>query len=237
MEDTMDVVTNGEFQTNGNFIIGNPANYYHTQRNNKLNPYVTCFPTSVAMVINFLLKKMGMSQTAIGIPADWQIEDWLTNQMMGNTMKTWMVQKLGPAFQQYIQKAWIVAKVEEQQFDLLMNKLGYDAVWSETVTFDFLCNMMYHINIPQVIMGNFSKTSTVQGHINCVVGFNYQNKEFIVNDPFGNAYTRYSDPRGCQLSYKYNDFFAAGRNKVGKTLFRVLMITPNGDNLAHYGIS
>jgi len=230
-------ISTGSFQESGNFVIGNPSEYYHTQRNNKLNPLVTCFPTSVAMVINYLLLCRKMSQTQIGIPANYQIEDFLTEQMTKNSMKTWMVQKLGKGYQAYIQKTWIVAKVEEKQFDMLMHDLGYDATWNETMTFDFLCNLLYHTKIPQVIMGDFKKTSTVKGHINCVVGFNYANRELIVNDPYGNAYTRYSDPRGAQINYKFNDFFIRGKNKNGQTTCGVLCITPIQNNLAHYGIS
>lgn len=215
------------FKEKGDFIIPGPRpeQYMHSQRNNKLNPTTSCFPTSVAMVIHFILLKNKMTQSQIGIAENVQLEDYLTNLMKSQTIKTWMLSHVGPWTKSFYEKAWTVAKVEEKIFDDMMNKLGYDAQYVEGLTFDFICNLVYHAQIPQVIFGNFLKTSKIDGHITTVVGFNYEQKSLIINDPYGNAYTRYSSDKGCFLRYKWSDFYIRGKNAHGIPTSNLLMIT------------
>ena len=66
------------------YIIGDPETYYLSQRDNALHPTLTCFPTSVAMVITYILQQHYLDKTIIGIPNDMQIEDYITQLITTN---------------------------------------------------------------------------------------------------------------------------------------------------------
>lgn len=200
-------------EENRDVLIGDPRDYYLTQRDNNLHPHYTCFPTSVAMVISYILKLSNISKKDIGIDEDMQIEDYLTSMSMKASIINWMTKYVGSWTRAYIQKAWLVAKVQEKMFDDLMNKIGYDAEFLEVVRYDEICQILDETKIPQVGFGDFKKTSSVRGHITCLTGFNKAKKQLIVNDPYGNAYTAYKDHNGAMCKYNFNDFYVKGYSK------------------------
>lgn len=207
------------------FIVNqvDPKEYFHVQTNNKYNPFVTCFPTSVAMPIDYILTILGKTAKDLGIDEE-QIEDYLTKMAKKPSLVKWMLNNLGSWTRSYTEKAWLVGKVEEKNFDELMNKLGYDSTFTDDISYENLCKLLYETNIPQVVCGDFSSLRKqygykVQGHINCCIGFNNDDgkKDLIVLDPYGYAFQQgYYDPNnpssGFKVRYPWSLF---QRNKNG----------------------
>lgn len=191
----------------GDLIIGTPENYWLSQRDNKLHPSVTCFPTSVAMVSTYLLFLLGKSKEEIDIEKNEQIEDYITKNAIKSSMIQWMIRVLGSKMNAYAQRSWVVAKVEEKIFDDMFRQFGYDAILMESATFDDVCDTLIETNMPMVISGDYRNFSPVQGHITCVCGCNRQNGELLINDPFGDAYGRYTSRYGARRRYKFDDFY------------------------------
>lgn len=195
------------------------SDFYHTQRNNKYNPFVTCFPTSVAMCIDYILTITGKKPSDLGIDEE-QIEDFLTKQMKTSAITSWMVKTLGSWTNDYFQKAWLVGKVEEKEFDTLMNKIGYDSEFSDHISFDEVCALIDETDIPQVICGNFSSANAkyghkVGGHINCCVGYDDETRDVFVLDPYGYALSKGYEASGFNVRYSWDTFFAKNKDKSG----------------------
>jgi len=201
-------------------ITGVPKEeYYHIQTNNKLYPYITCFPTSVAMAIDYILTIEGKTPASIGIDEP-QIEDYLTKMESTSSIKAWMIKTLGSWATGYLSKSWLVGAVEEKAFDDLMNKIGYDGKFTTELSYGALCKQLKDTNLPQVICGDFSSVSQVGGHINCAIGFDFDNKMVITSDPYGYAFhPGYTDPNnsmlGCGVKYSWNQFFMRNKNGNG----------------------
>ncbi len=198
-------------------IIGKPETYYLTQQDNKLHPFVTCFPTSEAMVIKYLLNENEKPQTLLGIPEDMQIEDYITQTAKTQKIINWMFKNVGDWTHDYAQKAWTVAYVEEKIFDDIIKPLGnYDAVFHDVATLEDVHEALSENNTPCVLFGNFgSVSSSVKGHINCCVGVNLETREVINNDPYGNALNNFNPP-GIAVRYKWDEFFIRGKKRSGE---------------------
>ncbi len=198
-------------------IIGDPQSYYHTQVNNKLHPFVTCFPTSVANVIEYELQDKGMNQTEIGIPEDVQIEDFITANAKKQTLINWMMKTVGSWTKDYVQRAWTVGKVEEKLFDDLMNNIGFDSEFTDCITYKAICEHIESTQLPQVIFGNFVKVNkNIQGHVCCAVGYDTDKGIIICNDPYGDANNGYKETgNGAGVEYVWEDFFVRGTKKDG----------------------
>ena len=107
-------------------------------------------------------------------------------------------------------------------FNMLMNAFGFKAVSRQDVKHDELCNHLEKYKLPCVIGGNFSSVSSVQGHMNCLIGFNNIGmQEFIVNDPYGNALKGYQPVdgkyEGIELHYG-TKFFLKGPDQYWTVL-------------------
>jgi hypothetical protein len=206
-------------------VVGDPPEYWLSQRDNELHPSVTCFPTSVAMVCTYLLSLLVKTKADIGIKdEDKQIEDYITENASSSAIKNWMLRVLGNSFKGYAQRAWVVAKVEEKIFDDMFRRFNYDAILVENSTFDEICDMIDETNMPMVISGDYRKTSTVQGHITCVVGYNKENRELIINDPYGYAYDGYKTKEGARRRYKFDDFYNRGKKNGEPTTWVVKFV-------------
>lgn len=196
-----------------------PSEYYTSQRNNKYYPFLTCYPTSMASSIYYILKSEGKTKQDIGIgltDPNEQIEDHITMDTLKPTMIDYMIRVGGSWTRSYTNKPWIVAVVEEKEFDDMMKKLGYDAKFNSSATFDYICSFLKKTNIPQVIFGEFGpvmKKSTVRDHVNCVIGFDDNTGEVICNDPYGNALTDYTDYNGCAVKYPWEKIFCLDKKK------------------------
>lgn len=182
---------------------------YYSQRNNKFEPFRTCFPTSQAMTINYCLSTIKKKPKDLGCPEGVQLEDFITEIMNGDEMKKWTkdnVSRLGD---------WVLnvnprynAYAEEYLFNKLMNPFGFKATFKDSVTFDEYCDYLEGTKLPQIAFGRFPLLLTGGGgHICCAVGFNRVNRTLILMDPYGDASSKYENPQGIYVEYKVADYF------------------------------
>ena len=189
---------------------------YFSQLDNVYAPFISCYPTSMAMAIEYCLQIKGKDKKDVGCPYDLQLEDYIYKITMSDEIKTWLknnVSKLGSWIWKY--KPMTIAYVEEYIFNKLMLKHGFRCQFTTDVTFEEYCNLIDEHKLPQILHGNFSKNTRVQGHIVAGVGYNRFLKQVVVNDPFGNAMTKYIDKDGKQIDYKFEDYFI--KNKKTNT--------------------
>jgi len=192
---------------------------YFSQRDNKyIDPNsktnvasISCFPTSLAMCMNYALKKIGLDKTAVGCASENQLEDYINRIIDDYETKQWMIKnqgRLGSWIWKY--KRRTLYAIEEYIFNRLMNQHGYKAEAKYNFTYETVCNVLKQTELPMVIGGNFSSVSKVQGHMNCCIGYNSIGlKEFIVHDPYGNALKGYSQEtigKGNDLRYPVKFF-------------------------------
>jgi len=186
---------------------------YFTQRDNKREPYVTCFNTSLAMCIDYCLNQAGLDKASIGCGETTQLEDYLDMLISDNETTQWMIDNQGRI------GAWIwkykrrtIYAIEAYIFNRLMNNLGYKAEEKYNWTYETVCHSLEQNELPMVIGGNFSSVSSVGGHMNCLVGYNAIGlKEFIVHDPYGNAMTKYVDQVGSYVRYPTKFYIKDGQ--------------------------
>lgn len=55
--------------------------------------------------------------------------------------------------------------------------------------------------------GKYKPETPINGHITCGIGFDREKKTFIINDPYGNALTKYKDNKGEKVEYPCNHWF------------------------------
>lgn len=185
---------------------------YYTQRDNKYDPYVSCFPTSLAMCMSYCLKSIKKDKTAVGCGEKMQLEDYINELIYDDETKKWMVKnqgRLGAWIWKY--KRRTIYAIEEYIFNRLMNEHGFFATAKYNLDYYKICNELTLNNIPMVIGGNFKSVSSVGGHMVCLKGFNSKNfEEVIVNDPYGNALTGYKNNDGENMQYS-KKFFDKGK--------------------------
>jgi hypothetical protein len=183
---------------------------YYTQRDNATAPYVSCFPTSVAMAMAYCLQSIGKTKADIGCSDKMQLEDYINQVLDSTELDIWtksQVKVLG---------SWILGTPKRQilatetyVFNLLMNKLGFTAEAHTDLTYNGVCDWIETNKLPAVISGVFTSVSKVGGHMNCITGFSKIGiHEFIVNDPYGYAlsgYTKFSpeDSTGVHYGEKF----------------------------------
>lgn len=188
-----------------------------TQRNNLVNAFSTCYPTSLSMAINYCLGLKGKSKEDIGVDTQEQIEDHITRITMSPEMVHWATTDADTWVKDYVEKLWLVAQIEVRVFNDLMAQFGFQSRFFESLTFDQICDKMEETNLPQVVFGYFASVSpTIKGHINCMVGFDRQQRKFIIHDPFGNANEKYANDNGAYVEYSFEQFFTKDeQNKTG----------------------
>lgn len=197
---------------------------YHTQRNNKNDPYVTCYSTSISTVIDCILKTIGLDKGALGCPLEMQLDDFIYNEIYSKETKKWIrknVSKFG---------AWMlnvrpqtIAYVEEYIFNKFMNRYGYECKFKMNQTFFDYCKLIDETGLPQILHGYFKPETKVGGHVIVGVGYDIETIEasagflnpritatlesFIVHDPYGDANTKYKKTDGKFLQYENNHWF------------------------------
>ena len=190
-----------------------------TQRDNAIEPYVSCFPTAVGMSADYCLASVGKTKADIGCADNMQIEDYF-NQVIGSKeVNDWMkanTSKIGKWIWNY--KPRTIFYVENYVFNLLMNPHGFKSTVSTEGTYDDFCTFMETHKLPCVISGDYGSVSKVRGHMTCARGFNRIGmQEIIVNDPWGNALKGYKDLDGSNKSYGLKFFLKPG-NKLNVLL-------------------
>jgi len=184
---------------------------YFSQRDNVYVPSSSCFPTSLAMCMNYCLQLIGKTKIDVGCDAQMQLEDYLDYMLDDDKTKKWMTEntsRLGNWIWNYNRR--VLYDVEAYTFNRLMLPLGFKATFYSNLNYIDLCNKLEETKIPAVIGGNFSEISNVKGHMNCLIGFNKLGlEEFIVHDPYGNALTKYQVGNGKDIRYP-KKFFTKG---------------------------
>lgn len=174
------------------FIIENVP--YLSQRDNKFEPFISCFPTSSGMAMTYCLNLIGKDKTVIGCSPNNQIEDYINETIYDADTEKWMkanTPRLGQWIWKY--KKRTIFAVEEYVFNRLMNKQGFKATFKQ-ITYDEYCNEIETNKLPIIIGGDFSTICSVGGHMLCGIGFNQTGlKEIIVNDPYGSALVKYQN--------------------------------------------
>ena len=187
---------------------------YYTQRDNKYSPHVSCFPTSLAMVMSYCLKQKNLTKVNVGCAPEIQLEDYINLLLDDSETTAWMKKnqgRLGMWIWKYNRRT--LYEVESYIFNRLMNMHGYESKTAYNFNYEKICSTLQSTKLPMVIGGNFSKVSKVQGHMNTLVGYNSIGlKEFIVNDPYGIATTGYTNQNGESVRYSF-DFFKRDGDK------------------------
>lgn len=162
---------------------------YFSQLDNKYDPSISCFPTSLAMCINYCLQSIGKTKIDVGCSENMQLEDYINYMLDDNQTTQWMkdnTSRIGSWIWNY--KRRMLYDVEAYLFNRLMLPFGFKATFVSTKTYNEVCDKLEETKLPFVIGGNFSEISNVKGHMNCLIGFNRIGlQEVIVHDPFGNA--------------------------------------------------
>lgn len=201
------------------YIIENVAyfsqrdNQYIDKENNTNVANISCFPTSLAMCIDYCLILNGQNKTSIGCPDSMQLEDYINQLIDDSDTLQWMKNNngiLGNWIWKY--KKRTIYQVETYIFNRLMTEQGYKATFISNLDFNAICDKLEQTKFPIVIGGNFSEISQISGHMLCLVGFNREKQTFILNDPYGNVLTKYSDQNGEKVEYSYK-YFIKDTNK------------------------
>ncbi len=169
--ETLDEILNEKKEENM-FDVTKPK--YNNQRDNKIAPYVTCFPTSVAMTVRTLAAR----SPRIARYTKTNLDDILIGDIQANLSK-WKKasMKIGEWTKSYHPRTiWMFWS--KLYFPAKMPGLSAEYA---SFTFEEVKEWMEDNDTP-VIIG--TKASKGRGHIIVIVGYNEEG--FIVNDPYGN---------------------------------------------------
>ncbi|MFW9871937.1 MAG: C39 family peptidase [Candidatus Thorarchaeota archaeon] len=181
---------------------------YHTQRNNKRKPYITCYNTSMATGIDYILKLQGKDKTTIGCPINMQLDDYLYDIIYSKETKKWIKDNAGRFGAWFLSsKPHTLAAVECYVFNKLMNSFGYKAEFLQNQTFNDFVNLINNENVPQILHGYFKPETRVGGHVIVGIGYEVTSGSFICHDPYGDAKTKYVNKKGANVVYKNNHWF------------------------------
>ncbi|MCP4648702.1 MAG: hypothetical protein GY853_01300 [PVC group bacterium] len=190
---------------------------YYAQIDNKLFARSACYPTSVAMAMQYCLNIEELTKEDIGCDRGVQLEDHLTAMTESKAVREWIkrnVSKYGAWMLKY--KPRTIAYVEEHVFNILMESLGYQAKF-KLLSWGGFCNLMEDEELAMPVRGYFPALLG-GGHICCAVGFSRKKREIIVNDPFGNAKEKYTTHKlGAYLTYPVDKWFMDRSRKIWVT--------------------
>lgn len=186
---------------------------YYTQRNNKFYPNGTCNTTA-------MIQALDASGISYNYPKDMQPEDYLTQLL--DSKDAWnRMRKLYPwAIAQGYSPRHVHEMLAWAVNDLLVGKKVVE--FRQNISIRKICLSLLR-GSAVVVAGRFTKF----GHIVCVVGLSYtgeiasQNEEnikyeninyMIVDDPYGNWHTGYTDVRGNDITFSFNLFNSLTKN-------------------------
>jgi hypothetical protein len=165
------------------------SNYYHTQRNNTIDPYSACNITALNTVFDYLHinytddQIMEKTRTA-------EMKKWY-HKFLEKILGTWYIEH---------NKMNLVWKVlEKVAIDVLKEKGSYKKC--SFTRFSTIIDILNYVNDtenPVIIGTNF----TPSGHIVVVIGFiqTYGKiTHIILHDPYGNPLTGYKDVKGANI--------------------------------------
>lgn len=176
---------------------------YLTQRDNINAPLSSCFNTSNAIGIQYDLKLIGKTKEDIGCSSNMQLEDYLY-EFINSTETTEYIKEHSNTLGNLLtsSKRRLYFDIECFVFNRLMNPFGFEATFYENLSYDEICQHLLTNKLPGIIGGNFKAVSSVEGHMNCLLGYNKIGlQEFIVHDPYGDALTGYNTAKGSYRQY------------------------------------
>lgn len=181
------------------------------QVDNKFDPYVNCFATSNAMASTYCLSLVGKTKLDVGCHADMQLEDYIYEYIQSPQVDEWIKKTFkanwwGWAFVNKGNKK-VLWEVQQYVANQLLNPFGFKTTIDYAMSYDKYCNTILKTQLPILLGGDFRSVSTVQGHLNCGVGFNSVGlQELIVHDPYGNCldgYKRHDNGAFCQYGTRF----------------------------------
>ena len=225
MESPTKETDKGDIEMTGEFKVEGVK--YFSQRLETHDPFTSCFNVSNAMVMDYCLTSIGKDKTAVGCNASPKalLGDYIYECIYDNVTGQWMSSnistgKLSPVLWNY--KRGILFVVEEYVFNRLMNPHGFKATFYECTSYEKICTTMQQNNLPGIIGGNFASVSPVGGHMNCLQGWNATGTpQFLTMDPFGKAFSKYTDPNGADQQYPVRFF----QTKPGADSYNVILIS------------
>ena len=160
-------------------------NYYHSQRNNKINPYGACNITCLNMIFDYL----GLDYTddqVMEMTRSWEIKGYYKKHLLG-VFGSWFLKK---------KKLNLIWKVLEKVANIVFKKhnLKYRAKFVSDIS------TIWHYLEKTIVPVMLSTTFTKSGHIVIVTGYIRNiyglTTHYIINDPYGNPLLKYSDGNG-----------------------------------------
>lgn len=178
---------------------------YFTQRDNKNDPNRTCYPTSVAMIVNYCLNLVGKTRKDIGCPEGMQLEDYFHRCIYvtyANEVKAYM-RTYGSWIERFLRpgQKHLTFACNKFIFDKFMNQFGFTLTYRPNLSIDEVCLILDRTNMPQIIHGNYKSISSVQGHVVAISGYDKRHRNFCIEDPFGDAGSRYVNHNGENVRY------------------------------------
>lgn len=168
---------------------------YFSQRDNLIKPNYSCFPTSLAMAIDYILQLCGATWKDVA-PAGVQIEDHINALLDDGTTKKWLTSKAevygGLVLTTTRRENWYA---EAYIFNRILANYPFEAAYKR-ISYQMLREQIDR-ELPVVIGGNYISTSRVGPHVVCAVGYDIRLPGIIVNDPFGDAKAGY--PKGLTI--------------------------------------
>lgn len=168
---------------------------YFSQRDNLIKPNYSCFPTSLAMAIDYILQLCGTTWKDVA-PSGVQMEDHINALLDDKETTRWLTGKAE------VLGDWVLTTTRRENyyaeayvFNRIMGKYPYEAAYKR-IHFEMYQDRINR-EIPVVIGGNYSSTSRVGGHVVCGIGYDTKLPGIIVNDPFGDARKGY--PKGLSI--------------------------------------
>jgi hypothetical protein len=191
---------------------------YLSQRNNKFYKGSSCYSTSMAMVVEYIMSIDGLTKSDIGIPGHIQVEDFITKHSMSKETKAWAKRKWGNWVLSRLKGLRTFALIQDRIFNRLMNPYGYKSTFTKDLTWDNFCDVMERTRLPMSVRGKFPLLLG-GGHVCTAIGFNFETDTLVCLDPFGNAHTRYKDHDGEGMRYQVNKWFT---NRKGKMFVNII---------------
>lgn len=175
-----------------NYKVSDPR--YNSQRDNLVDPYITCFPTSVAMTTRTLEQFTYGRQEILREDLDDVIIHNIESQL-----SRWrkVARKIGKWTSAYHPRT--IWAFWESWFEENSVVTGYKAKYYHQDQ-ESIKEMLMEQDTPVIVGNKF----THGGHVVAIIGFDDDRGSFLVNDPYGNPMTGYREHNGREVWVPYH---------------------------------